>query len=565
MLIEVFSNVHPSVLYSWRLPILHVCRYWRSLVLKTPQFWANLLTLRKWHAPKFNWRIGRFTAALALSSPVDLTLSLPFGSLYEVVNIMASHANRLAFLKITSICGTRRLLEQYMPRLRDLVIIDRSSWGPYLTLYFQRYPTIGALRLGLTIFYSLTVPCTSLHHLELSRCAMHALEARTSRGYSSLPSMRSVHDALDYFPNVETLILIRALFERHGYGSRDHPELTGTVHLPRLRRLKIAEDGPIFVQRFLSHLAFPSTTSLVLELNPRFGISYADLVPSPVFPSTNPSASGAPDDDSNLSTSISLFLGLLSSEVLPLHWRMYNEGTRPVHITLNAAARDLDTTTRFIHELVRALAPARGVTALTAQGPVQRSPDNIRFHDSVREYWATFLPDLDAELRRLVCMTGETTKDFLRLLGKPLVRSGEFPCARLKDLVLVWALPREACVELQLEDSDGGEQSEACGDAEELREGAASQDAEEGAEYHQTLDTEVAASLRELCDALRACLAERAGLCEPIQRLSVALRRSHRWYAYFKMLDWQVALVERQLQDALRHLVGEVAVVDEVD
>ncbi|PIL23450.1 hypothetical protein GSI_14761 [Ganoderma sinense ZZ0214-1] len=466
---------------------------------------------------------------------------------------------------MSDIESIKRLLEQHMPRLRDLIVLDCSRhWrDPPLTLCFHRYPNIQSLQLGLSLYYySTAAPCASLRHLELTRCTMRPWP---TCGY--VPSLRSAHDALELFPNLETLTLIHSLSEGDWFG--ELPKLKKTVHLPRLRRLEI-KDTPIYIPYFLSHLLFPSTTSLVLA--PDYRLAFEDPLSVPVFPGINPS----PAPDAELSLYLDFFYSsdpsLLSPEGLA-RWETHGSDARPVCVTLTGAARRLDPVAHFTRELVRALArpPGRGVASLTAKGTWARSPG--KRHPllllSAREYWTAFLPDL-AGLRRLACAGHGATRDFIDVLGQRLPQpacgggggtAGEFPCPRLAELALVWDVPTEACFELERDGlwvraARGGGHVQGSGDE------SGSGSAGHGEGYPSQVGRVFAAALGELCDALGVCVTERAGLCEPIRKLSVELRGSYGWDLHVE--QWQAALVEGKLRDVLGHLVGEVVVVDEV-
>ena len=546
VLMEIFSNVHPAVTSRRRVPVLLVCRYWRKVIFKTPQFWANLLSLPIWNSLNLDRNVGRFKAALVQSAPESFALSLPFRSL-DVVDVLTPHTSRVSSLTFDSMSDDeviKPLLGQHMPRLTHLVILDCSrslrSLDDPPTLYFHNYPDIRTLQLQLTVFYSPAAPCLSLLHLKLAHCAIRAWPIDKA---GLVHPLCSVHHALELFPNLETLSLCYSLSEGGWFG--DLPEVTKTVHLPRLRHIEI-EDIPTFIPRFLPHLTFPSTTSLVLE--PAHRLSFEYPVAVPLFPGISPSP--APDAE------LSLFLDLQFSEG-PARWETHGDGTRPVRVTLAAAARNLDTVAHFTRELANALAPGRGVTVLTAKGTWEYSATSGHPHINARQYWTEFLPNLGG-LRRVVCATGGATKDFVDLLGRPLPGSSEFPCACLMDLALVWDLPPGACLELERES-----QNEAHADIEVSGERASLQGARNDRAGHRRLGSEVAASLRGLCDTLGTCLVERTGRCEPIRKLSVVLRGSYG--GDIDVQGWQAVLVQRQLQDALGHLVGEVAVVDGVD
>ncbi|KAI1792279.1 hypothetical protein LXA43DRAFT_351954 [Ganoderma leucocontextum] len=317
VLMEIFSNVHPTVVPRQRsVPVLRVCRYWRKLVLKTPQFWANLLSLPIWDS----WDMCRIRVAVARSAPQSLTVSVPYHK-PSVVDILVPHASRFSSLEFP-LFETKylsRILEQDMPRLRHLAICS----CPNLTLSFPRYPNIRSLQLERTKFYHPIAPCTSLRHLKLKCCNIHPPS-------SGSVSLVSVHDTLDLFPNLETLYM--------AYGLSHEPELMKTIHLPRLRRLEVV-DVDIYFLKFLSHLVFPSTTSLVLKLL----APIQGPLEAPVFPGINPSH--APDAE------LSFTLDFLSLNRFT-YWETHGEGVRPIRIAVAGPIRRHATIIPFTHALV---------------------------------------------------------------------------------------------------------------------------------------------------------------------------------------------------------------------
>ncbi|KAM5534005.1 hypothetical protein V8D89_012325 [Ganoderma adspersum] len=453
-----------------------------------------------------------------------------------------------------------------MPRLRELVVPHCSQYWTDLPLilYFRQYPNIVSLKLSFTFSFSPVAPCASLRHLELTCCTLRP------QWPEAVSSTRSVYDALELFPSLETLSLSH-LSVLNGDRLVDIANLSKTVHLPRLRLLEM-EDVSLYIQSFLSHLVFPPTTSLVFNLN--YGLTFEDPPSVPVFPGLNPS----PSPDAEISLHINFLHFVDPSLVHPeglTRWETHGAGVRRVHITLIGAVCNLGLIVCLTSELAHALAPppGRGVTGLTATGTWARSPDDRhpQAHHLLLcawEYWTAFLPHL-AGLRRLTCTGLGATKDFIDVLGRPLPRSGEFPCPRLAELTLVWHLSREASQCFEVEQGGHGQ---ARGDVDvehDHDDEPISQDVVDGARAGHasptpaSLSPSVTVSLGELCDTLGACLAKRVGRCKPIWKLSITLRGWCDEDLYVK--QWQAALAEQQLQDGLGPLVGEVAVVDVVE
>ncbi|KAI1792329.1 hypothetical protein LXA43DRAFT_1133977 [Ganoderma leucocontextum] len=521
VLMEVFSHVHPAVMPRPRVPVLRICRYWRQLIFRTPQFWANLLSLPSWKSWNPKYHMGRFQAALARSAPESLTLSVPYSD-KDIADILTPHASRLSSFKVGPtwyiVKEMAQVLEQHMPRLTHLIIIVHCWWYSRTSPFnLISSPNIQNLELKGTYFYTPVAPYPPLCHLKLKHCTICPFPMS-----GSVPALCTVHNALEFFPNLETLYMTYSLSDDDLHGNLRAlvpPELTKTVHLPRLRHLEI-EDIPAYIPLFLSHLDFPSTTSLVLEPAHRGDFSRWPTAVPP-FPGINAS----PPPTAELSLYLNFSPRTRERDNL-VRWETRGDGVRPVRVTLAGAACQTATVSRFTRELVDALAPAPapGVTSLAVEGSYFPSG-----------YWEQLLLDLPG-LRRVACDWQWTTEHLADILGKRLPGGSEFPCARLEEMVLAWDI---ASYDLALGE-EGGEWQSLQG-------------------HIGCHESELAASLREFCDMLGACLAARAGRCEPIRRLVVTL------YRQYSRKDivlewWQVALVEQRLCGELGHLVGDVAV-----
>ncbi|PIL27029.1 hypothetical protein GSI_10168 [Ganoderma sinense ZZ0214-1] len=527
VLIEVFSHVHPATLMPRpRVPVLGVCRYWRRLLFHTPRFWANLLSLPSWKSwnTKYHDHVGRFGAAMALSAPQRLTISVPY-CCTSIADILASHTTRLSFLKVgptlDDVASVAQVLKQDMPPLTHLAILHQ--WRPRdvaaFTLNLPSYPKLRTLEFEGAHFYTPSAPWTSLRHLKLKHYTIQPPPPE-----STVHPLCAVHNALRLFPNLETLSLVHSLSEEDRNGTWWHsrlPELTETIHLPCLRLLEL-EDIPACISLFLSHLV-------------DFPFDYRAYRNSP-------------------NTELTLCLYRRGARDAVACWETHGDGVRPVRITLPTSAylHTKDTVPLivcFTREIVVTLLPAPapapatppGVTSLT----VQRS---TYLHPCV---WEELLRELPA-LRRLECISGGAEDDLIDILGKrsepPGVSEGPgfmFLCTRLAELELGWRIPYGTDL-----GQDRGEREPLQPDDDSGR--------VEGSE------SRLAALLsKSLCDALGRCLTARAEHCEPIRKLSVSLPRKH-YRPYPGVLEeGQVAWVEQRLRHALGHLVLEIVVTAE--
>ena len=540
VLIEIFSHLDPVVTPRRHVPILGVCSYWRRLLLRTPQFWAKILSLPTWKSwyPRYYRSLDLFEVAMVRSAPQSLTLSIPSCDSY-IADTLASHAIRISSLKVGptwyDLGNIAQVLEQRMPLLACLSILHQRSWwknASTFALNFPIYPNIQTLEFDDTYFHTPVAPYTSLRHLKLKHCAIRPPPGTEG----SVRALCAVHNALGLFPNLETLSLVYSLSDDDPHGNlRALPELESkTIHLPGLRHLEL-EDIPAYVHLFLSHLVFPATTSLVLE--PAYARDFSIWSPAvPLFPDINP----FPTPTAELSLCLYSHRVRNVKEYLA-RWETHGASVRPVRVTLPSAERqccghDPALVARFTRELVAALAPAPapGVTSLDVQSYTYFAASE----------WTWVMLELPG-LRSLACSDSWMAKTLLDVLGERHSCSDtgdRFVCTRLAHLSLSWEIPH---------DTDLGEG----GEWDSLR-----RQSDVGGPSPKRL----AASLAEFCDTLGACLTGRVGHCEPIRKLEVTLCWGYCRSERSILEGWQVALVEQRLRHALGHLVGDVVVVAEV-
>ena len=535
VLIDIFSHLDPVVTPRRHVPILGVCSYWRRLLLRTPQFWAKILSLPTWKSwyPRYHRSLDLFEVAMVRSAPQSLTLSIPSCDSY-IADTLASHAIRISSLKVGptwyDLGNIAQVLEQRMPLLACLSILHQRSWwknASTFALNFPIYPNIQTLEFDDTYFHTPVAPYTSLRHLKLKHCAIRPPPGTEG----SVRALCAVHNALGLFPNLETLSLVYSLSDDDPRRIlRAAPVLKSeTIHLPRLRHLEL-EDIPAYAHQFLSHLTFPAITSDVLEPAYAHDLSGRTLA-VPLLPDIN----AFPTPTAELSLCLYSRPARSGDEYIARWEMLTGDGVRAVRITLPSASRqhrghDAALVARSTRELVAAFAPAPspGVTSLDVQPYTYFASSE----------WTRVMLELPG-LRSLACSGPWMAKTLVDVLGERSSNpGGGFLCTRLAHLSLGWELPRNTDLR------EGGEwdslrwQSDVDGPQKRL-----------------------AVSLAEFYDTLKACLTKRVGYCEPIRKLEVTLH----WEFRRSVLEgWQVALVEQRLHHALRHLVGNVTVADEV-
>ncbi|KAM5537561.1 hypothetical protein V8D89_008774 [Ganoderma adspersum] len=516
VLMEVFSLVHPAVVPRSHVPVLRVCRYWRRLLFRTPQFWTNLLSLPTWEAWNPKHHMGRFRAVLERSAPQSLVLSVPYCS-QVLVDMLPPHGGRISSSNVGPTLFNVEEIGHPRVKQRLYCVTHRpflhSEWRrtSALTFDFSPFPNVRSLELQHTYFHTPTALCLSLCHLKLDHCA-----ARPSFTAGDVPAMCAVHNTLESFPNLETLSLTCCLSEEGPVIPGEIlsvPGLTKTVHLTRLRHLEL-KDLSAHISHFASHLVFPSTTSIVLE----------------------PSYVG---DLAGISTTLSLhlvFQGRYDESEKFVRWETHGAGVPPVRVTLVGATSNVPTISRFTRALVAALAPARGLTALTVVG---WGPS------SVRRYWDDLWPALGQGLRCLAYEADPGETDTQELIWQrereKTGLGGAFACPVLETLALEWHLPT------RLDYGPDGEWRV-------LRE-------RDDGRYLGHRAVGLLPSFREFCDTIRVCLSARAAWCSPLRELSVTMFPSRFDAKGVVLQGWQITLVEERMHDRLGDLVENIAVV----
>nr|VWO99060.1 Cytochrome P450 monooxygenase CYP52X1 [Ganoderma boninense] len=404
----------------------------------------------------------RFRAALARSAPENLALSIPYYS-EAIVDTLTPHASRLSSFNV----GPTLLLDREQvahPKLQRLLCVSHppcvelDMWctSP-LTFSFTLFTKLRSLQLQHTHFHAPVVPYLSLCHLRLDHCAV-----RPSPTSPHVHALCAIHNTLEFFPSLETLSLTCCLPDKDPADVNDAlpaPDLSKSVHLPRLRHLELT-DLCDHMHRFLSHLVFPPTTALALQPT-------TTLALQPEFDEPATLIAGLGDPVPALHAELHLEIQASSDSCEEsVHWETHGGGVRPVHVQLPSLTTSPAIIVHFTRELVAALAPARGVTTVTAVGAV-----------NIYRYWDELWPEVGPQLRRLVCAEQdpkelvsqlERERFDIGLLGA--VDAGTFACPVLEVLALEWHLPPRLDYGLDgdwrvLRDRDDGRYLARCGRA----------------------------------------------------------------------------------------------------
>ncbi|KAI0806789.1 hypothetical protein C8Q74DRAFT_13249 [Fomes fomentarius] len=248
MLMEVFSKLRPGEPGAKRvLSCLHVCRLWRLLLLRTPDFWVEFLK-----------RPRHISDLKTLEIHIGLTRTLPITLVFHgfpsyILPKLYPHAHRLAMLVVRiRVLADAESLDTLMkgctPSLRSLSVMHDSFCAmnkpPFISLHLEHLPQLRSLRHPCQ-FLAIASIASQLRHLALFRCSCSTCYALHRTSTDSLPQI------LERCILLESLRVQGAipLFPEH----RERP-----VHLPALRELHIT-DSNCDLPHLFAHVVLPRT------------------------------------------------------------------------------------------------------------------------------------------------------------------------------------------------------------------------------------------------------------------------------------------------------------------
>ncbi|KAM5543947.1 hypothetical protein V8D89_002564 [Ganoderma adspersum] len=542
LLLEIFANLLPTQTRRRHgLPVLRVCRRWRTLVLDTPQFWVNLIgqPLDATPGSRFRLELARLKFAIARSAALKLTLSWR-GCNATAVDLFLPYTHRISSFIATfsnqDNVYLSRFIESEYPFLEHLSLTyNYPAFGP-IAVCVSRFPRLRALQLIRSPILIPTTQCV-LQELDLLQVSFRD----TSDPHTARHDVGPILDLLNSTKCLETLCITDSLPE--GIRGTSLSASRRTVRLPLLRTLAVRDD-PRLIRVFFAYLEFPSTTTLSVEIQTQRADGSTIVMP---FPS---SLNTIPADDAD----VSLVLKLDSSAMA--HWETYVNGSQTLRLTVfrdwesRADACLMD----YTREVMALFAPPRLITSLFISGSQLGPEDRV-----------ALLADLP-HLTRL----GFTGPDG-RLDGEVLPMlaesgpEGELLCASLEHLSFSWlhTSDRLAWVQDRLRaqrlprpspsaDVRLPSPSNTVGTAFHLH-------GQRGMDDPKNWKPYSAAASHAFCQTVAAFLARRAAHSgRPLRTLGVSIRRPRSDYVHHHR--WDVPSVRARLEEGLGHLVGSISV-----
>ncbi|RPD55464.1 hypothetical protein L226DRAFT_616005 [Lentinus tigrinus ALCF2SS1-7] len=271
---ELVAEIFRHLPFEYRsdIRLLHVCRLWRILLQKTPEFWASFLShsVERSRRPRYGWKEGEplFMTALIRSSPLGVQITGGERHL-EILHTAPNHVIRLSSLTLT--IGTSHLetlfsiLRIKNLRLETLVlnltckahnglmrteILDKiRPWVPT----GDHFPRLHTLEVNGVLFPTLASP--TIKHLRLFGCSRNLCTSPATCSRTNVSSLGALVSGLRRCPALLTCRFITCL------PSRITASQQVVVHLPQLQEIFVSSD-PSSTRAILETVTFPRTTLL---------------------------------------------------------------------------------------------------------------------------------------------------------------------------------------------------------------------------------------------------------------------------------------------------------------
>ncbi|KAI0640452.1 hypothetical protein C8Q79DRAFT_453508 [Trametes meyenii] len=276
LLMEIFRHLGPQREADIR--VTHVCRYWRALLHKTPQFWAVLLSACHWRRDTDQDHPCHISTLIKRSSPCPIDLWLPDYPNPSILVALKDHLSCLVSLSLDITClhaynnersnALRQFLELPIPSLRILAIRrDHPLTYPHAgrlqlhNLNANQYPALHTISLWCAALFIPALASPVLRHVEICElCNLYGIYLDDG----ACTTMASLLDRLRPCSSLKTVKLswcgVRAL-----QVLRDSPSAhTPPVGLPNLQICHI-EDECHVVRSILEHIIIPARGQIILN------------------------------------------------------------------------------------------------------------------------------------------------------------------------------------------------------------------------------------------------------------------------------------------------------------
>ncbi|TFK86641.1 hypothetical protein K466DRAFT_587052 [Polyporus arcularius HHB13444] len=254
MLMNIFRHIVPS--YRADIQFTHVCKLWRDLIHRTPEFWVDLLD-----SPNINWnrlgseRLSLLTSSIERSAPLPYKMPVYIGM--DMLQAILPHAQRISslLLMVSSTSDLAAFLALDMPSLETLFVAgtNRNITFEGLPQRTGTFPRVQTLRVTLSVI-----------HPALASPALRTLVAYCGPDEHIGPLL----DLFEACPQLQSLQLELSM-NRHHTSVITHLEERPVISLSRLRHCYILDnvyERPLlmsmWVSAFLQKVHYPITAQL---------------------------------------------------------------------------------------------------------------------------------------------------------------------------------------------------------------------------------------------------------------------------------------------------------------
>lgn len=288
LLLEIFR--HLPFAHRRDIRLMHVCRLWRAMLQKTPEFWASFLfnsvDKSSRRGPRWESTGSMVTTALVRSSPLGVRIAGDERHI-DILHTVPNHVVRLSSLTIafwasnlealftllhTKIPGLellklKLLCEANKGLMRSEILNRIGSW----TAPADHFPRLRTLEVNGVFFSTLATP--SLKHLRLFGCSHSVCVAPMSCSRTNVPSLGALISGLQRCPLLSTCQLFACL------PSSMETSPGNVLHMPELTRLVVNANAEN-TRTVLETMTFPPTT--FLNTNRCFSVQDFPLPTSPL-------------------------------------------------------------------------------------------------------------------------------------------------------------------------------------------------------------------------------------------------------------------------------------------
>ena len=393
-----------------RYSVLTVCKLWRDLLLRTPEFWANALgrLLCFWHNDEIGEHDAHIKLHLELSRTQPLNLRL-FRLPRPAFQMFAAQAYRIASVEVSvtlkQVAWLNRLLGVGMPLLCKLVIShieDDSFTIPLIAISTSKLPQLRSLEVREYSLFDINGTFSRLRQL--------SLDSSYSGGYPV--TINAFLDLLSLCAALVSLTLVELNLRTPGLHGDGHR----VVSLPHLRECSIQDRRWTYASTVLSWILVPSTCSVCL---PCAGANFQVLLPADT--SSFPPISAAD----------SVEYCFMQSATIAATLKTYANGSPLLHMGVYRGKTEAFP--RITMELADLFAPySRNIHALSIDSSLSRPFCADKKTRPALRY-------LLHRLRHITTLRlpGHDAVDVLSALGKPPPPK-KIVCPRLEHLCIGW-------------------------------------------------------------------------------------------------------------------------------